>query len=204
MIQGETRPVIGALALQGDFAAHSTTMEHLGAAVRPVRKVTQLEGLDGLIIPGGESTTLIKLMDVFDFWEPLKHWIDEGHPVFGTCAGAILLAEEVRGPAQKRFGLIDITVERNSFGRQVDSFEGRGRFRGTSQDSEEIDMIFIRAPRIIRVGTNVEALGDCRGDVVVARQDHVLVSTFHPELGSGSSIHEYFLQMVVATRSSGP
>lgn len=176
-------------------------MEGLGAEVRPIRKAAQLEGIDGLIIPGGESTTLLKLMDVFDFFDPLKHWIEAGHPVFGTCAGSILLAAEVLSPAQKSFGLIDITVERNSYGRQVDSFEGSGSFRPTPEDEVEIEMIFIRAPRIIRVGDNVESLGFCLGDTVVARQEHVLVSTFHPELGAGSALHEYFLQMVVAAQS---
>jgi 5'-phosphate synthase pdxT subunit len=195
------RPVIGALALQGDFAAHSAAMERLGADVRPVRKIAQLEGLDGLIIPGGESTTLIRLMDVFDFWDPLKAWIQAGPPVLGTCAGAILLASEVLSPEQKCFDLIDITVERNSYGRQVDSFEGYGTFRPVVQQEVEIEMVFIRAPRIIRVGDGVEILGDCRGDTVVARQGNVVVSTFHPELGAGSDIHSYFLQMVEAARS---
>ncbi len=200
MIQGKTRPVVGALALQGDFAAHTATMERLGADVVAVRKVAQLEDIDGLIIPGGESTTLIRLMEVFEFWEPLQRWIGDGHPVFGTCAGTILLANEVLGPTQKSLGLIDITVERNSYGRQRDSFEGTGSFRPTPEKEEEIEMIFIRAPRIIRMGAHIEALGDCRGDTVVARQEHVLVATFHPELGTGSAIHEYFLQMVITAR----
>lgn len=200
MSQGKNRPVVGALALQGDFAAHTTAMERLGADVRPVRKEAQLEDIDGLIIPGGESTTLLKLLDVFDFWDPLKHWIEAGHPVFGTCAGTILLAAEVLSPAQESFGLIDITVERNSYGRQVDSFEGTGSFRPAPEVDEEIEMIFIRAPRIIRMGDGVERLGFCLGDTVVAHQGHVLVSTFHPELGAGSALHEYFLQMVIAGR----
>lgn len=199
MSTSEERPVIGALALQGDFAAHSAALQRLGAVVRPVRKVAELEGLDGLIIPGGESTTLIKLMDVFDFWDPLKSWIEAGHPTFGTCAGAILLAADVQSPAQKSLGLIDITVERNSYGRQIDSFEGHGTFCPESGATVEMDMVFIRAPRITRVGADVESLADCRGDTVVARQGHILVSTFHPELGAGSRLHEYFLQMVQPT-----
>lgn len=201
MSESEGRPVIGALALQGDFAAHSAAMERLGADVRPVRKVAQLEGLDGLIIPGGESTTLIRLMDVFDFWDPLKAWIEAGHPTFGTCAGAILLAAEVLNPEQKSFGLIDITVERNGYGRQIDSFEGSGVFRHAPQEECEIEMVFIRAPRVTRVGEDVEILGDCQGDTVVARQGQILVSTFHPELGAGSALHSYFLQMVKRARS---
>jgi len=198
--EAKGRPVIGTLALQGDFAAHTAAMERLGADGRLVRKIAQLEGLDGLIIPGGESTTLIKLMDVFDFWDPLRAWIEAGRPTFGTCAGAILLAAEVRNPEQKSFGLIDITVERNGYGRQVDSFEASGTFRHAPQEECQIEMVFIRAPRIVRAGANVEALANCRGDTVVARQGQILVSTFHPELGAGSAMHEYFMHMVAASR----
>ncbi|MDP6014548.1 MAG: pyridoxal 5'-phosphate synthase glutaminase subunit PdxT [Candidatus Latescibacteria bacterium] len=201
MSDARTRPVIGTLAMQGDFAAHAATMEGLGVEVRPIRKVSQLAELDGLVIPGGESTTLIKLLDAFDFWDPLQVWIDAGHPVLGTCAGAILLAREVLNPSQKSFGLIDITVERNSYGRQADSFEGSGTFRlDGDQDENEIEMVFIRAPRITRVGDGVETLGVCRGDTVVARQGNVMVCTFHPELSAGSAVHELFLRMVFAAR----
>jgi 5'-phosphate synthase pdxT subunit len=193
---GGLGPLIGVLALQGDFAAHASVLESLGASTRAVRKLSQLEGLDGLVIPGGESTALIKLMDVFDFWDPLKSWLEAGRPVFGTCAGAILLASEVLNPAQKSFALIDITVERNGYGRQVDSFEGRGSFLSAPDD---VEMIFIRAPKIVRLGEGVESLGQCRGDTVVARQGNILVSTFHPELSAEPTVHGYFLQMVTGT-----
>lgn len=194
-------PVVGVLALQGDFAAHESAIGQLGARTLPIRKMEQLQQVQGLIIPGGESTTLIKLMDAFDFWDPLRTWITAGHPVFGTCAGTILLAAEVLRPAQKSLGLIDITVERNSYGRQVDSFEGSGTFHTTPDATEQIEMIFIRAPRIVRSGPDVQALAECRGDTVVARQGHVLVSTFHPELSTHAALHRYFLQMVQDTCS---
>jgi 5'-phosphate synthase pdxT subunit len=197
--QEGSAPVVGVLALQGDFAAHEAALQRLGATTRPVRKIRQLDGLQGLVIPGGESTTLIKLLDAFDMWQPLQDWIAAGHPVFGTCAGTILLAAGVSKPAQKSFGLIDIDVERNSYGRQVDSFEGTGTFRpGPGEAEREIEMVFIRAPRIVRRGDAVESLGECRGDTVVARQGHVLVSTFHPELGAGDDVHGCFLEMVRA------
>ena len=189
---------VGVLALQGDFDAHVLTLRRLGVEAQPVRKVEQLQGLGGLVIPGGESTTLIKLLDGFDFWDPLRDWIAAGHPVFGTCAGAILLAHEVRNPAQKSLDLIDITVERNSYGRQVDSFEFRGPFRPAPGDERQIEMVFIRAPRILRLGAAVESLGECRDDTVVARQGHILVATIHPELGAGDDVHGYFLEMVAA------
>lgn len=194
---GGHEPLIGVLALQGDFAAHALVLESLGARTRAVRKLAQLQNLDGLVIPGGESTALIKLMNVFDFWDPLKSWIEAGPPVFGTCAGAILLASEVLNPAQKSFALIDITVERNGYGRQVDSFEGRGSFLSAPSD---VEMIFIRAPKISRLGESVESLGQCRGDTVVARQGNILVSTFHPELSAEPTVHGYFLQMVAESQ----
>lgn len=196
-------PVIGALALQGDFDAHARALGRLGVDSRPVRKVEQLAGLAGLVIPGGESTTLIKLMDAYGFWEPLRGFIDAGHPVFGTCAGAILLAAEVLNPPQPSLGAIDVTVERNSYGRQKESFEGTGTFTGDGTGTgagREIEMVFIRAPRLVRLGDAVQPLAECRGDTVMARQDNVLVATFHPELGSGSQVHEYFLGMVDGAR----
>ena len=128
-MSGESGPVVGVLALQGDFEAHARTLAGLGARCPAVRQAGQLEALDALVIPGGESTTLIKLMDAFEFWEPLGAFAASGRPVFGTCAGAILLASEVLNPRQRCLGAMDITVERNSYGRQRDSFEGAGSFR---------------------------------------------------------------------------
>jgi 5'-phosphate synthase pdxT subunit len=193
---------VGVLALQGDFEAHQRALQGLGAGCRDVRQPPQLEGLQALVIPGGESTTLIKLMQAFDFWEPLRAFVASGRPVFGTCAGAILLASEVLNPSQACLGAVDITVERNSYGRQRDSFEGAGPFRATAGDEREIEMVFIRAPRITRLGAGVETLAECRGDAVMARQDHLLVATFHPELSPEPHVHRYFLDMVDAADSA--
>ena len=183
------------LALQGDFEAHARVLRGLGARSPAVRQAGQLEALDALVIPGGESTTLIKLMDAFDFWGPLDAFIASGRPVFGTCAGAILLASEVLNPRQRSLGAMDISVERNSYGRQRDSFEGAGRFRAGAGGETEIEMVFIRAPRITRLGAGVEPLAECLGDTVVARQGSLLAATFHPELSAGAHVHRYFLGM---------
>ena len=188
-------PAVGVLALQGDFDAHARTLRGLGARCPAVRQADQLDGLDALVIPGGESTTLIKLMDAFGFWEPLGAFAASGRPVFGTCAGAILLASEVLNPRQRCLGAMDITVERNSYGRQRDSFEGAGPFRPRPGGEVEIEMVFIRAPRITRLGAGVEALGECLGDTVVARQGSLLAATFHPELSAGAHVHRCFLEM---------
>ncbi len=190
---------VGALALQGDFDAHLKVVSSLGAQVSAVRKPEQLTQIDALIIPGGESTTLIKLMDAYDFWEPLRDFARTRH-VFGTCAGLILVAQEVVNPAQRSLGLIDVTVERNSYGRQRESFESFGIFADATDDASdeetEIPMVFIRAPRIQRMGAGVRPLATHGDDTVVARSDHVLVATFHPELGRNRFVHQYFLDMV--------
>ena len=187
--------VVGVLALQGDFEAHARVLRGLGARCPAVRQAAQLEGLDALVIPGGESTTLIKLMDAFGFWGPLGAFAASGRPVFGTCAGAILLASEVLNPRQRCLAAMDITVERNSYGRQRDSFEGAGLFRPRPGGDVEIEMVFIRAPRITRLGAGVEPLGECRGDTVAARQGSLLAATFHPELSAGAQVHRHFLEM---------
>ena len=185
--------MFGVLGLQGDYAAHAAMLEKAGAASRIVKKPEQLEGLQGLVLPGGESTTLIKLMDLYDFWEPLRAFAAAGGAFLGTCAGMILLAQKVSNPEQRSLGLLDIDVERNSYGRQVDSFEGHGAF-----DGAEIPMIFIRAPRITRLGPGTEPLGQCGGDTVAVRQDKVMVASFHPELTDDLSLHRYFLSMASA------
>jgi 5'-phosphate synthase pdxT subunit len=188
---------VGVLGLQGDFAAHGKALDHAGARWRVVKKPGQLAQLSGLIIPGGESTTLIRLMDFWGFWEPLQEYAATGGALFGTCAGMILLAREVVNPAQRSLGLIDIRVERNSYGRQLDSFEGAGTFSPNGVE-QSLEMIFIRAPRILSLGPGVEPLGTCRGDCVVARQGRVLVASFHPELTDDPSLHRYFLEMAAA------
>ncbi|HJN28890.1 MAG TPA: pyridoxal 5'-phosphate synthase glutaminase subunit PdxT [Candidatus Latescibacteria bacterium] len=189
---------VGALALQGDFDAHLRVMAELGAETSAIRKPEQLRQIDALVIPGGESTTLIKLMDAYDFWEPLREFTTGGR-VFGTCAGLILVASEVINPAQRSLGLLDVTVERNSYGRQRESFESAGQFIDRNSDeakTREIPMVFIRAPRIQRLGEGVRALATHGEDTVMARSDHVLVATFHPELSHDPFVHQYFLSMV--------
>ena len=186
--------MIGILGLQGDYAAHGKMLDALDVDSRVVKKPKQLAEIDGLIFPGGESTTLIKLMDSWGWWDPLVDFAAQ-KPIFGTCAGMILLAKSVSNPPQQSLGLIDIDVERNSYGRQVDSFEGIGAF-GANGQTREMPMIFIRAPRIAQLGEGVEALAECRGDVVMARQNNILVASFHPELTDDLSVHRYFVEMV--------
>lgn len=189
------RLLIGVLGLQGDYHAHGRMLEAAGAQVQVVKKTGQLPQVQGLVIPGGESTALIKLMDAGDWWEPLRAFAKAGNPILGTCAGMILLAGEVLNPPQKSLGLIDATVERNSYGRQVQSFEGMGTF-GSGKQARPLPMIFIRAPRIRRLGPRAKALAFCQGDCVLARQGPVLVASFHPELAADLTVHRYFLGMV--------
>lgn len=186
--------MIGLLGLQGDYAAHGKMLEALGVESRVVKKPEQLAAIDGLIFPGGESTTLIKLMDSWDWWAPLEDFA-AAKPLFGTCAGMILLAKGVSNPPQKSLALIDIDVERNGYGRQIDSFEETGSFDANGQ-TRELPMVFIRAPRISRVGERVEVLAKCRGDVVMAKQANVLVASFHPELTDDLAVHRHFVEMV--------
>ena len=188
------RAMIGLLGLQGDYAAHGKMLEALGVESRVVKKPEQLAAIDGLIFPGGESTTLIKLMDSWNWWGPLEDFATV-KPLFGTCAGMILLAKGVNNPPQKSLALIDIDVERNGYGRQIDSFEEIGSFNSHDQ-SRELPMVFIRAPRISRVGEGVEMLAECRGDVVMAKQANVLVASFHPELTDDLAVHRYFVEMI--------
>lgn len=189
---GEKR--IGVLGLQGDYGAHGRMLGAAGARAQVIKKTGQLSQVQGLVIPGGESTALIKLMDAGDWWEPLRVFAGAGKPILGTCAGMILLAREVLNPPQKSLGLIDLAVERNSYGRQVDSFEGMGTF-GSGERERPLPMVFIRAPRIRRLGPRVRALAFCRGDCVLARQGPVLVASFHPELTADLTVHRYFLGM---------
>ena len=190
---------IGVLALQGDFALHARALGRCGAEAVEVRKPDELAGLDGLIIPGGESTTLLKLMDAWGFVPALEKLHAAGTPIFGTCAGLILLAREVENPRQFSLGAIDVTVERNAYGRQRESFEARGTARLDGRPVE-LDMVFIRAPRIRRLGPGVESLAELRGETVMARQGNVLVATFHPELTDDLSVHRYFCDLVGKAR----
>lgn len=186
---------IGVLALQGDFALHARALEKCGAEAVEVRKPAELDDVEGLIIPGGESTTLLKLMDAWDFVPAIQKFHAGGKPIFGTCAGLIILAREVESPRQVSLGLIDVTVERNAYGRQRESFEASG-VATLDAGSTPLEMVFIRAPRIRRVGPSVEVLAEHGGEPVMARQGQVLVATFHPELTDDTSVHRYFCSLV--------
>ncbi len=195
----DTSVKIGVLALQGDFDRHAKALARCGVEAVEVRKPAQLGDVDGLIIPGGESTTLLKLMEAWGFVPALEKFHAEGRPIFGTCAGLILLAREVENPRQFSLGFIDVDVERNAYGRQRESFEAHGSAKLDGR-TEPIEMVFIRAPRIRRVGENVDTLAVHGDEAVMARQGSVLVATFHPELTDDPTVHEYFCEMVSAAR----
>ena len=180
---------IGVLALQGDFDAHRKRLEELGAEVVLVKKPEQLDDSAGLVIPGGESSTFLKLLGEEGFAK-LKDFV-RVKPTFGTCAGAILLANEVENPKQTGLAALDITIRRNAYGRQVDSSIREGQFLNDS-----IEMVFIRAPKIERVGQGVEVVATEGRDPVMVRQGKTLAATFHPELSNDSRIHRYFLDLV--------
>ncbi len=183
-------PVIGVLALQGDFSAHRNALKQSGAQVLEVRSVAQLDQVDGLIIPGGESTTMLRLLRLENLFEPIRNF-GQHKPIFGTCAGAILLASEVLHPTQPSLGLLDMTVERNGYGRQVDS-----HIADIDIDGQVAEAVFIRAPIIRRTGPAVSVLASS-GEIPVLVQGGLhLASTFHPELSHGSSVHQFFVRMV--------
>jgi pyridoxal 5'-phosphate synthase pdxT subunit len=186
---------IGVLALQGDFARHRQALDRVGVPSVEVRMPAQLDQVGGLIMPGGESTTLLKLLDAWDFVPALEKFHAAGKPVFGTCAGLILLAREVQNPSQVSLGLIDVAVQRNAYGRQKESFEATGTAE-LGEGPAPLKMVFIRAPRIERRGPDVTPLAWHRDECVMARQGSVLVAAFHPELTDESSVHRYFARMV--------
>jgi pyridoxal 5'-phosphate synthase pdxT subunit len=185
---------IGVLALQGDFDAHRKRLEELGAEVVLVKKPEQLDEIDGLVIPGGESGTFLKLLGEAGF-EKLKQFA-LSKPTFGTCAGAILLASEVENPKQAGLGAIDIRVRRNAYGRQLDSSIREGLFVDANQGKSPIEMVFIRAPKIERVGPEVEVIATEGSDPVAVRQGRTMAATFHPELSEDSRVHRAFLDLV--------
>lgn len=191
-------PVVGVLALQGAFSAHAESLSRVGASTLEVRTPSDLSRVDALVMPGGESSTMSQLLDSSGLFDAVSARLAAGMPVFGTCAGMILLASEVLdGRADQRsFGVLDISVRRNAFGRQVDSFEatistGEGSFHG----------VFIRAPRIERVGEGVTVVGTLDGgEPVLVRQGNVLAASFHPELAGDDRLHDYFVSSIVPER----
>lgn len=188
----EPHLLIGVLALQGAYDAHAQTLRKLGANPRLVRLPGDLDGLDGLIMPGGESTTMLKFLEQRGFFDVLKIFV-HSIPAFGTCAGVILLAKDVTNPAQKSLGALDITVERNAYGRQIDSTILQ---TDSSLPGGPLEMVFIRAPRITRTGDGVETLAIRGNHPVLVREGHLLAATFHPELGHDTRVHQLFLDMV--------
>jgi len=191
---------IGVLALQGDFDAHRKRLEELGAEVVLVKKPGQLDEIDGLVIPGGESGTFLKLLGEAGF-EKLKQFAVT-NPTFGTCAGAILLANEVDNPKQAGLGVLDIGIRRNAYGRQLESSIREGRFLEGKQGASPIEMVFIRAPKIERVGPGVEVIATEGTDPVAVRQGKAMAATFHPELSADTRIHSAFLDLVKNGRKS--
>lgn len=183
---------VGVLALQGDFEAHEKALTRAGAEPVEVRSAADLQRIDGLVIPGGESTTMLKLLQAENMLDPLREFASE-HPVFGTCAGAILLASEVSRPVQPSLGLMDIGVERNAYGRQLDSRIARLHPKGLSGD---LEAVFIRAPIIRRVGESAKVLADYQGDPVLVEQGPHMVATFHPELTDDPRVHLMFLDKI--------
>ena len=201
-----TRPVrVGVLALQGDVREHVRALRAAGAAPTSVRRAAELDGLDGLVLPGGESTTISRLLEVFELLEPLRALVRQGLPVYGSCAGMVLLADQVLDgrPDQQGLGGLDVVVRRNAFGRQVDSFETDLPFEGVG----DVHAVFIRAPWVERTGAGAEVLARvpedgsrAAGRVVAVRQGRVLATSFHPELTGDDRVHGLFVDMVKEAR----
>ncbi len=182
---------VGVLALQGAFREHVAAVASLGATAREVRQLKEIEGIDALIIPGGESTTIGKLLNEWNMLEPLRQRILDGMPVYGSCAGLILLCRDIENSDQPRLGVLDATVRRNAFGRQVDSFETNLSIPEIGADP--LPAVFIRAPVITGVGAGVKVLAEVDGQAVAVRQNNILATSFHPELTPDTRMHSYFL-----------
>jgi pyridoxal 5'-phosphate synthase pdxT subunit len=191
---------IGVLAVQGDFEAHVKVLESLGVQTALVKRPDELKGLDGLVLPGGESGAHLRIMKENGLFDAIRKYHGSGGAVYGTCAGLILAARNVSGPAQDSLGLIDIDVERNGYGRQIDSFERDVNGDPALTNGHPLRMVFIRAPRIGRVGPEVKVLLQNDGEPVAVREDRVLVTAFHPEIAGDDRVHRYFLNDVVQNR----
>jgi pyridoxal 5'-phosphate synthase pdxT subunit len=189
---------IGVLAIQGDYEAHKARLQQLGAEVTLVRKPEQLDAIDAIVIPGGESTTFLNFLEEHGFLEKLRDFV-RAKPTFGTCAGAILLAKEVENPPQVSLGALDIRVQRNAYGRQIHSSIREGN---TKIGDAPLEMVFIRAPKIVATGKGVEVLATESGDPVLVRQGKIMASTFHPELSGDTRVHQEFLKLVENGRKS--
>ena len=193
-----SRPIVGVLALQGDFAEHEFALRAQGLHTRQIRQPAHLAAIDGLVLPGGESTTLLNLMEDGPWFEALRTFHREGGAMLGTCAGAILLARRVVGPPQASVGLLDAVIRRNGFGRQVDSFEADLEVAGYRRP---LRAVFIRAPRFVKLGPRVEVLarldrgGAITGEPVLVREGSILAATFHPELTEDSTLHRQFVEL---------
>lgn len=193
-------PRVGVLAIQGDYEAHARALREAGAEAVLVRKPDELNGLDGLVLPGGESTTFLKFLERDGFLGALREFVAT-KPTFGTCAGCILLAREVLHPAQESLGVLRATVERNAYGRQIDSSI---QTLETALPGGALEMVYIRAPRIVKTGEGVRVLAERDGFPVLVEQDHLLAATFHPELSSDRRVHGHFLEMIRSRRQSIP
>jgi pyridoxal 5'-phosphate synthase pdxT subunit len=183
---------IGVLAIQGDYEAHKARLEQLGAQVMLVRKPEQLDAIDGIVIPGGESSTFLNFLAERGFLEKLRDFVST-KPTFGTCAGAILLARHVENPPQQSLEAMDIRIRRNAYGRQIDSSIRQAQ---TKLGDKPLEMVFIRAPKIVNTGKGVEVLATHGGDPVLVRQGKIMAATFHPELSEDTRVHQEFVKMV--------
>ena len=193
--QSKSAKVVGVLALQGAFSSHTKVLDSIGVSTQEVRTPQDLASVDALVMPGGESTTMSQLLESSELFEPIKKLINEGLPVFGTCAGMILLASKIIDGRddQVSFGAINIEVQRNAYGRQIDSFEADINVESFDRP---FHAVFIRAPRIVKADGSVEILAEFGDDIVLAKQKNVLVASFHPELSHDKRIHEMFVKEI--------
>lgn len=188
---------IGVLALQGAFLEHVNALKKLGVTPILIKNLNDLKGISGLILPGGESTAIGKLLVDLNLIVPIRTLIENGLPTYGTCAGMILLAKNLSNDNRKHLSVMDITVKRNAYGRQNDSFSLNENFKGIDS---EVNMVFIRAPYIEEIGPNVEVLSRVNSNIVAARENNILVTSFHPELTDDLKVHQYFLEMIKGAR----